>query len=109
MSGKDYLKQIKKLETQIKNKGIEEKRAKEIGLDASVIEGEKRKLSQKRSEIIKTIELLPEAEYAVLHKVYEQYKTLYEIAAERDISYRLVNSIHGRALKMVEAIIAEGE
>ena len=56
----------------------------------------------KKKEIIKVIEQLPEAEYDVLHKIYVQYKTLYEVADERHIAYSWATTLHGRALKTLE-------
>lgn len=109
MSGKEYLQQIKKIDTQIKNKNVEQEQSRKLGLDVSVIEIQKKRLAEKRQEIIKTIERLPEAEYDVLHKVYVQYKTLQEVAADRDICRRLVDSIHGSALKRLESIINASE
>ena len=106
MNAKDYLKQIKKIDTQIKNKSVEAKNLKEISptlTGAVFVEIER--LYNTRVGIIRTIEQLPEAEYDVLHKVYVQYETLQEVAAERDISYSLAATIHGRALKRLENLI----
>lgn len=105
MTARDYLKQIKKIDTQLKNKTAEEKRAREIGLDVDDIAREKTELKKQRSDIIHSIEQLPEAEYDVLHRIYFQYETLYEVANERKISYSLATTIHGRALKRLENII----
>lgn len=106
MTAKEYVKQIKKIDTQIKNKSIEAKNLFEINtsLSSGVFE-EIEHLYRERSEIIKKIEQLPEAEYDVLHKIYVQYETLQEVAADRNISYSLVATIHGRALKRLENFI----
>lgn len=106
LTAKDYLKQIKKIDTQIKNKTVEIAAIKEVGaaLTGSVYADIER-LYRARAEIIETIEQLPEADYDVLHKIYVQYKTLYEVASDRDISYSLATTIHGRALKRLENII----
>lgn len=106
MKVKDYLKQIKKIDTQIKNKSIEAKQLNEISEELS--ENVKKDIAQlytERAAIIKSIEKLPEAEYDVLYGVYVLYKTLYEIASERGISYSNVTTIHGRALKRLDGII----
>lgn len=105
MSAKDYLKQIKKIDTQLKNKSFEVKRLKEFGLAVGQTFDDMQKLEIERAKIIRTIERLPEAEYDVLHKVYVQYETLQEVAADRGISYSLAATIHGRALKRLEEII----
>ena len=105
MTAKEYLQQIKKIDTQLKNKAFEEKQLKELGLSIGQVLEEKTKLQTKRAEIIKTIEQLPEAEYDVLHKIYVQSETLYEVAADRKISYSLATTIHGRALKRLESFV----
>lgn len=107
MTGKDYLKQIKKIDTQIRNKNVELKQRKELELPTGALQANIDALDVKRQEIIETIEGLPEAEYDVLHKVYVQGETLYEVAADRDISYSLATTIHGRALKRLDIIINE--
>lgn len=106
MSGKEYLKQIRKIDAKIKNKAFEQKQLEEIGADTSVIRFEINTLRRKKDEIIKNIEQMSEADYDVLHMIYVQGKTLQEVASERKISYSLVNTIHGRALKRLEKIIS---
>lgn len=134
MTAKEYLEQIKKLDTLINNKLAESKQWLDLALNiTSKTDGERvqssgdkqtmanaiekcvdieREVSalvdeyiSKKKEIIKTIEQLPEAEYDVLHKIYVQYKTLYEVADERDIAYSWATSIHGRALKSLDEIL----
>lgn len=106
MTAKEYLKQIKKIDTQIKNKSVEAQHLEKI---SAAISGrafaEIEHLYLERAAIIEKIEKLPEAEYDVLHKVYVQYETLQEVAADRNISYSLAATIHGRALKRLENII----
>lgn len=109
MTVKDYLKQIKKIDSQLRNKAVELEQAKELCLPAGVILDDISNLTAKRMNIIRSIEELPEAEYDVLHRLYVQHKTLYEVAADRDISYRLVNNIHGRALRWLESIVNVNE
>lgn len=101
---KGYLQQIKKIDTQLKNKVFEERRLLELGLPVGQVLDEKERLKIEREQIIKTIERLPEAEYDVLHRVYVQGETLQEVAAERNISYSQATSIHGRALKWIKTI-----
>ena len=106
MKVKDYLKQVKKIDTQIKNNAIEAKQLDEISAELSEnVKKEIGRLYSERAEIIKNIEKLPEAEYDVLYGAYVLYKTLYEIANERGISYSNVTTIHGRALKRLDSII----
>lgn len=105
MTAKEYLKQIEKIETLMRNKNIECKKAEDIGIPQSVIHDEIQELYKKRKAIIETIEQLPEAEYDVLYKIYVQGSTLYEVASDRVISYSLATTIHGRALKHLEGLI----
>lgn len=107
MDAKAYLWQIKKIDTQLKNKAFEIKQLRELGAGASQAINDMSRLESERADIIKTIERLPEAEYDILHKVYVQYKSLKEVAVERDTSYSLVTTIHGRALKQLEKFINE--
>lgn len=107
MNAKEFLKKIRKIDTQIKNKKIELKTARVLGVSVNKIEGDVDMLFAERQEIISIIEGLPEAEYDVLHKVYVQCKTLQEVAFERNISYSLTTTIHGRALKHVEGLLNE--
>lgn len=134
MTSREYLEQIKKLDTLISNKLAESRQWLDLALNiTSKTDGERvqstgdqQKMSSavnkcidierevnalideyiiKKKEIIKVIEQLPEAEYDVLHKIYVQYKTLYEVADERDIAYSWATSIHGRALKLLDEIL----
>lgn len=105
MTGKDYLKQIKKIDTQVRNKSVELKQLTELGLPAGDLLSSINCLHLKKREIIATIEELPEAEYDVLHKVYVQRWSLYEVAADRKVSYSLVTTIHGKALKRLDNMI----
>lgn len=134
MTGKEYVEQIRKLDTLINNKLTESQQWFDLAMnitpkaDGERVQssGNQQKMASaiekcidieretnalidtyisKKKEIIKTIEQLPEAEYDVLHKIYVQYKTLYEVADERDIAYSWATSLHGRALKSLENIL----
>lgn len=107
MTGKEYVRQIKKIDTIIRNKIIELKQAEKIGVDATFIKNGINTLLQEKELILKEIQRLNEAEYDVLHKRYVQGATLFEIADERGISYSNVTTIHGRALKNLERLINE--
>ena len=106
MSGKEYLKQIRKIDAKLKNKAYDKKQLEEIGADTSVVRFEISTLRRQREEILKNIEQMNEADYDVLHMIYVQGKTLQEIASERKISYSLATTIHGRALKRLEKLIS---
>ena len=105
MTAKDYLKQVEKIETLMRNKTSELKKAEGIGISQTIIQAEIQELYKKRKSIIETIEQLPEAEYDVLYKIYVQGATLYEVASDRAISYSLATTLHGRALKHLDEII----
>lgn len=104
MTAKEYMKQIKKIDTMIDNKKAELSQASKI-LPIKCIEDDITELFTSKQNIIKLIERLPEAEYDVLHRTYVQNKTLQEIADDRGISYSLVTTLHGRALKLLENIL----
>ena len=99
MNAKDYLKQIKKIDTQLKNKAFELKQSKDLEIPTADIMRDIEELQTNKKKIIDVIQQLPEAEYDVLHLMYVQGKSLYEVASERDISYSLAATLHGRALK----------
>lgn len=104
---KEYLRQIKKVDTQIKNKNIEFKQCIELELPTETTLERIEELKTVRKAIIATIEQLPEAEYDILHRVYIQGETLYEVAAGRHTSYSLVTTIHGKALKRLGEILSK--
>ena len=105
MKAKEYLSQIKKLDTQIKNKTFEKNQIEALGENTGAIKEEIEGLRRKKRKVIADMEKLNEAEYDVLHKHYVQGKTLKEIAALRDSSYSLITTIHGAALQKIEKII----
>lgn len=134
MTAKEYCEQLKKIDTIIKNKLIEKKQWLDLALNVTpsmdgervqssgnqqkmadamdnLIDVERQineyidELCEKKQDVIKTIEQLPELEYDVLHQIYVQYKSLYEVADDRNITYSWVTSIHGRALKMLDDVL----
>ena len=138
MIAKDFLLQIKKIDTLISNKLVEYQQWRDLALSITAnMGGEKvqstssqqkmsdaidncvdiemqidrfvEELAEKKRIVIEVIEQLPEPEYDVLHKVYVQYKTFYEVADERDISHSWATALHGRALKLLENILKERE
>lgn len=58
-----------------------------------------------KEEVAKTLEALPDAEYAVMHKRYIQYKTWEEIAEEMNYSTVQVWRISKKAEGMLEDIL----
>lgn len=62
-------------------------------------------LIDERKKVISVIEQLDTVEYDLLHKVYVQYYTLYEVASMYQKSYSWITSAHGRALKNVQRIL----
>ena len=134
MKAKDYLDQVEKLDTIIQNKLIERLQWREIAMGVtSNSEGERVQSSSRPSkmadaidrcvdieaeidalidrlvdvkrEITDTIEQLNATEYDVLHKRYIQHLSYTEIAEAKGRDYNWVTTIHGRALKSVQAII----
>lgn len=134
MTAKEYLEQIKKIDTLIDNKISEQRqwyekatsttpnmsseRVQSSGSNSKMADAMNNyidigrqinecidELANKRKEIIQTIERLSEPEYDVLHKVYVQYLTYDEVAAIRKVSRSWVTSTHGRALINLELLI----
>ena len=66
-------------------------------------------LVSKKRDVISVIEQLDVTEYDILHKVYVQYLSLYDVAEIYDKSYSWVTSVHGNALKNVREILDAGE
>ena len=131
---KEWLQEVRKIDTMIRNKEAERLQWKSIALGvSSFTAGEKvqssgnphkmadaiskyvdlekeinRKIDElvdKRNEIISVIEQLPEAEYDLLHKVYIQYMTLDEVAYARSKSKSWSTTLHGIALKHLQAVL----
>ena len=65
------------------------------------------RLVDERRNVINVIEQLNTVEYDLLHKMYVQYYTLYEIASMYKKTYSWATTIHGRALKNVQKILDE--
>ena len=136
MNAKLYLKQLKKLDLMINNKIIEKQQWKAIATGTTPKYGGERvqtsssqqkmadavckyieieaeidrcidKLVDTRKEIISVIEQLDMTEYDVLHKIYVQYMSFYDVADIYDRTYSNITTIHGRALKKVQDILDE--
>lgn len=63
------------------------------------------RLIDMKQEVISTIEQLETDEYDILHKIYVQFKTFQEVAAEKGKSYSWVTSKHGRGLANLQKIL----
>lgn len=136
MKAKEFLRQIEKLDLMISNKLIEREQWKsmatrtssQIGGERVQQSGSNQKMSDAvcryvdidkqiddcidrfvdaRNEVIRVIEQLEPVEYDILHKVYVQYITLYDVADMYGKSYSWVTTVHGRALKNVQYILDE--
>lgn len=135
MTAKDYLRQLGKLDKLIENKLAEKRRWRDIAMgggssfsmeDRVQTSGNQQKMADavcryitieeeinqtvdrlidKRREVIETIEQLSTMEYDLLHKVYVQYMCLQEAADMMGKSYSWATTVHGRALKHLDAIL----
>lgn len=134
MDAKQFLRQLKKLDKMIENKLAEKARWKAIATGTTAqMGGEKVQSSgsqQKmadavcryvdiekeideqidnlidtRQDVISVIERLNTTEYDILHKMYVQYLSLYDVADIYNKSYSWATTVHGRALKNVQAIL----
>jgi len=138
MDAKTFLNQLRKLDKMIENKLAEKAQWKAIatGTSASIggervqSSGSQQKMADaidryvdiekeideqvdalidKRQDVIRIIEQLNATEYDLLHKVYVQYITLYEVADIYGNTYSWATTVHGRALKNVQAILDRKE
>lgn len=134
MEAKQFLNQLKKLDKMIENKLAEKARwqamatrtTAQIGGERVQSSGSKQrmadavgsyldiereideqvdKLVDTRQEVICVIEKLNTTEYDLLHKVYVQYMSLYEVADMYGNTYSWATTVHGRALKNVQKIL----
>lgn len=136
MKAKDYLKQLQKLDRLIENKLAEKEQWKAMATSTTqqltadrvqtssnpqkmadavckIIEIEAEidacigRLVDTKREVISTLERLNPTEYDLLHKVYVQYLTFDDVAIKKGKSYSWVTTVHGRALKNVQAMLDE--
>ena len=135
VDAKSFLRQVEKLDTLINNKLIERRQWRDVALGITAnMEGERvqssssqqrmadaigkcidmeaeidsliDKLIDTKREVIETIEQLDSPqEYNVLHMRYIQYKSLQEVADYYGKDYGYATTVHGRALKGVQAIL----
>lgn len=136
MEAKIFLNQLKKLDKMIENKLAEKDQWKAMSTGTTAKMGGERvqssgskekmadavvryvdlereinkdidRLVDERRNVINVIEQLNTVEYDLLHKMYVQYYTLYEIASMYKKTYSWATTIHGRALKNVQKILDE--
>ena len=136
MEAKEYLKQLRKIDTLIQNKMVEREQWRSMALNVTPqmngervqSSGNQQKMADaihsyvdiekeldrcidefydKKREILATIEQLNATEYDILHKVYVQQIPLEDVAKRRDKSYSWATTVHGRALQNVQKILNE--
>ena len=134
MKAKEYLLQIRKVDRLIENKVAEIDQWKTIATGTTAYSegdrvqssGSKEKMADAvaryldmeneinadidrlidiKQEVISTIEQLQTDEYDILHKIYVQFKSFQEVAAEKGKSYSWVTSKHGRGLANLQRIL----
>lgn len=138
MDAKEFLRQPEKLDVLIRNKLIEKDQWRDIALGITAnMEGERvqssgtqskmadainklidmeaeidsliDRLIDKKKAVVAVIEQLDSpTEYDVLHRRYIQYQSLQEIADSYRKEYGWATTVHGRALKGVQAILERG-
>ncbi len=138
MTAKEFLKQIRKLDTMIRNKMAEKDQWKSVAFgitgrtDGERVQssGNQQKMASAvdryvdiereideyvdqlidaKREVIATIELLDTVEYDLLHKVYVQNYTLKELAIESGNSESWATTTHGRALQHLQEVLNRKE
>ena len=131
-----FLGKLQKLDAMIENKLIEKEQWKSIASGTTTQQGGERvqssgsqqrmadainryrdieaeidacidNLIDAKMDVIAVIEQLELDEYDVLHKMYVQYKTFYEVADMCKKSYSWVTHVHGQALWKVQKILDE--
>lgn len=136
MTAKEYLLQIVKLDTVIKNKLIEKQQWMDVALSITPqMSGERvqssgnqqkmacavekmvdiereldeciDRLVNTRNEVLSVLEQIDKDEYDFLHLVYVQHYTLGAVASLKGYSYSWATTYHGKALKSVQKILDE--
>lgn len=138
MKAKEFLRQVKKLDKLIENKMIEIQQWKDVADNTTaVLTGERVKSSHNpqkiadaigryvdlerelqedinnlilaKKRVLKVIEQLDALEYDILHKLYVQHYTLWDVADKYNRTYSWVTTIHGQAVKKVQEILDKYE
>ena len=134
MNAKEYLRQLEKLDAIIHNKFIEKEQWRNIALGVNAhSEGERvqssgnqqrmasaiercvdmereidaliDKLVDLKRDVTSVIEQLNAVEYDLLHMVYIQHLSFYEVSVKKDKTKEWVKTVHGRALHGVQKIL----
>ena len=134
MKAKEFLLQLEKLDRLIENKLIEKEQWKSIATGTTAKIGSERvqssgsqqkmadavvkyveleaeidhcidDLIDTKKKVIGVIEQLQPTEYDILHMVYVQHLTFFDVAQKYKMSYSWATTIHGRALKDVQKIL----
>ena len=95
------------LKEKVQTSGSKQKMADAIDSYVDLENDDIKKLVREKEEIISVIEGLKEIHYDVLHKLYVQKFTLYDVAEAHDKSYSWATSIHGRALQSLDKLLEE--
>ena len=134
MDARSYLEQVQKIDKMIENKMIEKEQWETIAtgtagqaagervqtsvnrskmsdavIKAIGIEKDIERLTKKRRQIMDVIERLPAAEYDLVHKVYVQGLSVFEVAEEYGKSYQWGTKVHRSALMNVQEILKNGK
>lgn len=137
MKAKEYLQQVKKIDTLIENKLIEKDQWFAIATSSTVssgdgdrvqssgsqqkmadavckmieIQGQIDRLIDKfidtKQDVINTIEHLPADEYDVLHKMYIQGMTMNDVSEAKHKSREWVRQTHGRGISKIQKLLCE--
>ena len=134
MDARSYLEQVQKIDKMIENKMIEKEQWETIAtgtagqaavervqtsvnrskmsdavIKAIGIEKDIERLTKKRRQIMEVIESLPADEYDLVHKVYVQGLSVFEVAEEYGKSYQWGTKVHRSALMNVKEILKNGK
>lgn len=134
MNAKEFLRQVKKLDKLIANKMIEIQQWKDIAENTTAnmtgervqsshnpqkiadaigryidLEAEIRadieKLIAAKKDVLAVIEQLEAIEYDILHKIYVQHLTLWDVADAYNRTYSWVTTVHGQAVKHTQDLL----
>lgn len=136
MNAKEFLKQYKKWDKLIENKLIEIRRWREVaentttGMDGDRVQSSHNpnkiadaigkyidlereiredieKLIDAKKDVVSLIERLEATEYDVLHKIYIQGLSFWDVADKYERTYSWATTVHGQAVKHVQDLLNE--
>lgn len=134
MNAKEFLRKVKKLDKLIANKLIEIQQWKDMAENTTVeMTGERVQSSHNpqkiadaigryidleaelkadidalvaaKKDVLAVIEQLEATEYDILHKIYVQHLTLWDVAEAYNRTYSWVTTVHGQAVKHTQDIL----